>query len=88
MPASGCEDHNETLGRLAEALDVPPDAFSDQTVCDLEQTTELMRLWHKITDTQDRAKVLAFVGAVSSRRQASGEPLVLAHAMQKPEDGS
>lgn len=63
----GSDEQNPTLRRLAEALDIAPTAFQDATVNDLSQTTELLSLWHEITDGQDRAKVLAMVRGVSSR---------------------
>ncbi|TXM66466.1 hypothetical protein FV226_23540 [Methylobacterium sp. WL12] len=65
MPADSLLEQNETLRRLAEALDMEPTAFHDDSVSDLSQTMELLRLWQGVTDQQDRAKVLAMVKAIT-----------------------
>ncbi|GJD47157.1 hypothetical protein AFCDBAGC_5043 [Methylobacterium cerastii] len=60
----GSDVRDASLRRLAEALDIAPTAFFDETSADLDQTTELLRLWQGIRNTQDRAKVLSMVQAM------------------------
>lgn len=76
------------LDRLAASLGYSTEAFFDLALTEEGQTLELLRLWLTIEDEQDRAKVLTLMRSLSGNIQASGEPVALAHAMQKPEDGS
>ena len=85
MPADGLNEQNETLRRLAVSLGCSTEAFSDPTATEEGQTLEFLRLWLTIEDGQDRAEVLALMRSMSVRAHASGEPVALAHAMQKPE---
>lgn len=72
MPADSLLEQNETLHRLAEALDIAPTAFLDANACELSQTMELLRIWQGITDKQERAKVLAMVSAITQTFASRG----------------
>lgn len=73
------------LDRLAVSLGRPLEAFFDPALSEEGHTLELLRLWLTIEDRQDRAKVLALLQSMSGNVQGAGEPVYLAHAMQKPD---
>lgn len=82
-----------SLNRLAAALGCSPEVFSNPPPSELGQTVELLSLWLAVKDVQDRAKVLLLLRKMSGRAealseiigQASGEPVALTSALQKPE---
>lgn len=84
---------NPVLQRLSEALDISPSEFLDQSSSDLGRSLELLALWVEIKDPQDQAKALSFLRSLIHPEQKSlnttiemsGEPIALAHAMQKPD---
>ena len=61
-------DHTtSTLAKLASALNLPVEAFIQSTPSDLGQSIELLRLWQLITDSRERAQVLAYVKETAQR---------------------
>jgi hypothetical protein len=82
------KDHEKStavLDRLARSLGCSTEVFSNQAPHELTHTLELLNLWLGIKEGQDRAKVLALLRNMCAKAQASGEPVALSHAMQKPE---
>jgi len=87
------ENKEAMLKRLADALDCSPKEFFGEAPNKLSQAAELLRLWFAIEDVHDRAKALVLLRNMSggkvapgeTKAPASGEPIALAHAMQKPE---
>ena len=66
IPDDGSDERNRILHRLADAMNIAPTAFFGASVCDLGQTNELLSLWHKITDVQVRAELLAIMRTAAS----------------------
>lgn len=87
------EKANALLDRLAASLGCSTEAFSGQNRHELSETLELLNLWLALEEPQDRAKALSFLRNARTKAQAldevrapiPGEPVALAHAMQKPE---
>ena len=87
------EKANALLNRLAASLGCSTEAFSGQNQHELSETLELLNLWLALEEPQDRAKALSFLRNVRTKARAldevtaptPGEPVALAHAMQKPE---
>jgi len=61
-----------TLRRIANAVGVGPESFyvhgPTDPLADAAATTELLRLWTEVTHDGDRAKVLALLRGLASRR--------------------
>ena len=66
MPADVSNEQNTTLRRLAEALNISPSDFLEATLCELSETTELLRLWSGIVDVQVRANLLEIMRTMVS----------------------
>ncbi|MFK5595654.1 hypothetical protein ACFZ8E_01385 [Methylobacterium sp. HMF5984] len=87
------EKANALLDRLAASLGCSPEAFYGQNQHQLSETLELLNLWFALEEPQDRAKAMSFLRNAKTKARAldevraptSGEPVALAHAMQKPE---
>ena len=61
-------DHTtSTLAKLAGALNLPVETFTQSTPRELGQSIELLRLWQLITDGGDRARILAYVRETAQR---------------------
>lgn len=73
------------LDRLAASLGCSTEVFSNQAPHELSQTLELLSLWLGIEEGQNRAKALMLLRNMCAEAQASGEPVALSHAVQKPE---
>ena len=66
--ATGQSDRLDTiLSKLAQALNCPQEAFMQSVSCELSQGTELLRLWHSIESSADRAKALANVRSIAEQ---------------------
>lgn len=59
------------LARIAKVLDRPVSDFTDPAICDLGQTSELLRLWISINGKDDRMKVLGFMRTVKDANNGS-----------------
>lgn len=58
-----------TLKRIAEALGEPEDAFLNGGTprAELADSSEMLRLWHRLNSVADRKKVLAFARGLAGR---------------------
>ncbi|MCJ2083352.1 hypothetical protein [Methylobacterium sp. J-090] len=56
----------EIMSRIAAALGCSTDKFLEETMDDLDQTSELLRLWLSIGNIQDRAKVLTYARTIAT----------------------
>lgn len=52
------------LKKLADALGCDISIFTQNKPHDLFQTNELLLLWHKLKDKQDRVKLLVFMHSI------------------------
>lgn len=64
------------LTRVAEALGLPVEAFtqrghlSDEQLTSLRETTELLEAWARISDRQARRRCLSYVKSASERERS------------------